>query len=233
MSFVGKFARYWLDRYFGPFATKQDLNNLYAQFAALLEVKDMVGPGAPLGPLRGWAISPDALAVVLRDIQARQAPKVLEFGAGESTIAIASALRRRGEGSLVTVEHDPNFLRDVSLRISAQNLDAFVDLRLIELSEYPPRGALKPFRSYDLAGFEVPFDVALVDGPIASTFGAGARLGPLDWCVRHADATATIYLDDAARPGEQEVLELLSADFPDLKREAFNCEKGLVRIASS
>ena len=48
-----------------------------------------------LGPLRGWAISPDAIVHVLADLEPRENPTVVEFGSGESTIILASALARK------------------------------------------------------------------------------------------------------------------------------------------
>lgn len=48
-----------------------------------------------LSPLRGWGISPDALALVLADIQRRTRPVVVEFGSGQPTIALAAMLEKR------------------------------------------------------------------------------------------------------------------------------------------
>ncbi|MFW6028601.1 MAG: hypothetical protein ACOC9Q_03670, partial [bacterium] len=100
--------KHYLDRYFGRFATKADIDNLYRQLDSLLEIRDVIGPGLPVGPLRGWALSPDALALILREVISRDEANVVEFGAGGSTIAIAAALKAAGTGSLISIEHDPD-----------------------------------------------------------------------------------------------------------------------------
>ena len=174
------FLRSQLDRYFGVFARKSDLDNLYAQLAALLDVRDIVGHDVILGPLRGWALSPDALAIILHDIRGRDAPRVIEFGAGKSTLAIAAVLRVKGKGSLVTFEHDPDHRDKVARRLAAAELDRWVDLRVADMREYPARSGFETFMSYDLSALNSIYDVALVDGPITSVFGHATRLVPLN-----------------------------------------------------
>src|SRR5260221_7046327 len=99
---IKKFIRSTLDSAFFSLAKKSDLDNLYNQLSALMEVKEIIGPRLLLGPMRSWSLSPDALLIFLRDLTARTAPQVVEFGAGESTIAIAAALRAGGSGHLLS-----------------------------------------------------------------------------------------------------------------------------------
>ena len=108
-------------------ARKADVDNIYTQLAALMEIRTVVGTSVPLGPFRGWAMSPDALLHVVRDVTARQAPRVIEFGAGESTIAIAAALKAGGSGSLVSIEHDAGIAAAIAARLAKDGFAVIVN----------------------------------------------------------------------------------------------------------
>jgi predicted O-methyltransferase YrrM len=226
-----KFIRSQLDRYFGQFAHRSDLDNLRRQMACVAELQSAIPRPVPFGKLGGWAISADALAIVVRDIRKRRSPQVLEFGSGASTMVIATLLQAMGEGKLVTVEHDLDYLRLVDSDLFAHGLKSVVDLRhlpIVSFSAAPP--PLAACHSYELCQLDAPFDVALVDGPITAKFGAATRLAPLEWCVRRLNPGGSVYLDDAARTEERQVVTSLLALHPDIKAENLDTEKGFVRL---
>ncbi|MGQ0456063.1 MAG: class I SAM-dependent methyltransferase [Hyphomicrobium sp.] len=219
-----------LEGFFSSFARRSDVENLYKQFSALLDVKEIVGPGTQLGTLRGWALSPDALLVVLREIQRRTSPVVVEFGSGESTIAIAATLKGAGAGRLITVEHDSNYADRIASRLARSDLSKFVDIRLAPLRDYDGLAGFPVFRSYDLAALDVDFDIALVDGPVWE-LGLATRLVPLQWAVDRIHGDRVVYLDDAARPPETAIAAHLRTVSPNIFQERIDCEKGLIRFA--
>ena len=63
-------------------------------------------PRAPLPPLAGWAIRPDAAQLLLEAILDRRPRIVVECGSGASTVLIAYALERLGAGEVIALEHD-------------------------------------------------------------------------------------------------------------------------------
>ena len=227
------YLRSKLDSYFSSFARKADIDNLYLQLAAFTEIKDIVGPRVPVGPLRGWAIFPDALIVVLRDLSSLKAPKVIEFGSGESTIAIAATLKSFGRGSLLTIEHDGSFANKILERLNQYGLADCVELRLIPMRDYESFMGLSKFASYDLSGVETEFDVALVDGPIVGQFGGGTRAVPVNWCVERLAKGRVAYLDDAFRSTEKQVIAAIKKANPTLIAELLGTEKGLCKFTMS
>lgn len=230
---MNRHIRSLIDGVFGPFARKADVENCYAQIAALIEIRDIVGPGVPLGPFRGWAISPDALLTVLRDVVACNSPRVVEFGAGESTIAIAGALRAAGAGSLVTIEHDARYVQTISARLEKLGLLDYVTISLVPMRQYESRLGLAAFSSYDLGELNVDFDVALVDGPVTGQFGEATRSVPLDWCVGRLQGERVVYLDDAGRAAEASVIRASKQRWVGLDVDMIETEKGLLRLRSS
>lgn len=213
-------------------ASKRDLDNLFVQLSALVDVRDQTGPNVGARKLRGWAISPDALAEVLHELSGRKGPEVVEFGSGASTVAIAASLRRAGSGRLVSYEHDPVYAEQVMQRVRSAGLESLVDLRVVNINSFKHPSGLS-FQSYALEKYDDTFDVALVDGPIKGIHGEFARLGPLEWCMQHAKAGSVVFLDDADREGEQRALDVVRSKYKQSTFTEIPAEKGLVRIVKS
>src|SRR5215218_7451510 len=65
-------------------------DRLYDQVAGMMQIQSAIAGGPVLKPLRQWALSPDAMALLLADLQERTNPHVVEFGCGQSTVIFAS-----------------------------------------------------------------------------------------------------------------------------------------------
>lgn len=207
----------------------QQIDHLYDQVAGLMQIQSALGGGPVLKPMRQWAISPDAIAVILADLQERTRPSIVEFGCGQSTVVFASWLKQRG-GKLTTYEHDPHYADVIHRQLDACGLSAIVTLRVVPLMDYAATGALPPSKSYDLPDDRESFDVALVDGP-PYWAGEAGRYHPLRWSVDRMNPGGSVYLDDAARAPEQRIIAALKAAVPDVTvADEARAEKGLVRI---
>jgi predicted O-methyltransferase YrrM len=232
------YIRSKLDAYFdvyfntrsNSFARKTDIESIYFQLAAFMEIREVVGPQVPVRPFGGSAIYPDALLVILQDIFSRKAPKVVEFGAGESTVAIAATLKRSGQGCLLTFEHDPAFARRLSERLERLGLSDWVNLRVLPMREYKSFAEFPTFASYDLCGVDESFDVAVVDGPIVYQFGDGTRIVPVSWCVDRLQEGRVVYLDDAHRSAEKTVIAAIKKSRPDVAVELSDTQEGLCKF---
>lgn len=207
----------------------QQIDHLYDQVAGLMQIQSALTGGAVLKPLRQWAISPDAIAVILADLQERTRPSIVEFGCGQSTVVFASWLRQRG-GRLTTYEHDPHYADVIHRQLDACGLSSHVTLRVVPLRDFDATGSLPSSKSYDLPNDRDTFDVALVDGP-PYWAGEAGRYHPLKWSVDRLNAGGSVYLDDAARPPEQRIVAALKTAVPSVTVvEEARAEKGLVRI---
>ncbi len=147
-----------------------------------------------------WAVSA-GMAHVLTVLVARFRPRsVLEFGAGRSSLVIASALQRSGGGRLTSIEHQPVYVQESWSRIAAYPA---VDAVLVHA---PLRMRLsKHGLWYQYAGIRRtlatrgPFDFVFVDAP-PGDHGRDATL--LAAAPYLADGALAV-LDDASRPREQ------------------------------
>ncbi len=159
-----------------------------ANSVALLEGADSWAIGVPMAHL---------LEGLTRFVRPRS---VLEFGAGRSSVVLATALQACGRARLTSVDHDATFVRSAWAQVSRSDL---VDAHLItaplalRLSKF---GLLYEYRlDMSTLGTRGPFDFVFIDGP-PGKFGRESTL------LRAAPYLANgcvILLDDAARHTEQ------------------------------
>jgi predicted O-methyltransferase YrrM len=221
------FAKQIRRRLFRGLAQQSDIDRLYDQIHGLLQIQNAMMGRPVLRPLRRWAMSPDAMVFVLASLQGRDAPAVVEFGSGQSTLVLAAALQHC-KGTLLSIDHDVDYSADIQKQVSACGLVTRVEFLHCPLC---PTGETPGERSYDLSRLPetAGVDLALVDGP-PSENGTLTRLVPLRWAARHLKPGGAMFLDDTARDGEQKCLNRISIEFPHLRQISHHAEKGLVEV---
>ena len=227
ISSLRKQVRQFLDRLFGDICRRHDIENLYSQFSALLQVHALLPSGAILMPLRKWAISPDALLHVALAFKSSSPNVIVEFGSGQSTVVLAALFNAQGKGRLVSVEHDGDFAETVRAQLKASGLSEWVELQVVPLVSVGDEHASQ---TYDLQSLrQERVDLVLVDGP-PMLLGPLARYAPLEWAVRHVTPLGSIFLDDANRAEEAAIVKQLLRENSMLQHETIDCEKGLCRF---
>jgi hypothetical protein len=143
--------------------------------------------------------------------------RVVELGSGISTVLLARLLCRRSPPAgfrVASVEHDARWVRWVTEQLEREGTGADVVVVHAPLAPHPR--AERGLGWYDEAVLTQglgtallgdPIDLLLVDGPPAYAAGRGlARYPALPVLREWLAPGATVVLDDAERPGEQEVL---------------------------
>jgi predicted O-methyltransferase YrrM len=205
-----------------PVVTRGDLLNHYRQMESLAAIYSLLNNDFALDRLRGWAISPDNLIFVLNTICEFDKPTVVEFGSGQSTIAIAKLIHAR-QGRLITVEHDKQYFAKINRKLEVFKLNDCVTSIVNPLMEHDEYG-----KTYDLSLLpNIEPDVVLVDGPP----GQGkARLAPMIWACENLQKNGVLLLDDYNRDAEKNCVSELGKLFSDLDLEEYPTEKQLAKI---
>jgi predicted O-methyltransferase YrrM len=211
---------------FGRLVRHSDLDTLYAQFSGLLQIQNAMEGKPVLRPMRGWALSPDAMMWILADLQERPAPTVIEFGSGQSTIILAAALKHRN-GRFLSVENDPEYSALIQRQVAAWGLTDQVQFVHAPLCDTSDEITIRSYQTSALP--DISADIVLVDGPPYEN-GTFTRLHPLRWAVRHLKPLGAIFLDDSARDFEQACLKQLATEYPNLRITHRIAEKGLAEL---
>lgn len=150
-------------------------------------------------PSDAWSISPELGVVLFRLVTEHHKSRVLEFGAGSSSVVLAAALAQAGGGKLTSIEEDPTWCAE---RWDGVQRTAVLDAELIASRPEPAFGSAGPSYTYRSAASRIdargPYDLVLIDAP-QYYYG---RDGALHLSYMHLPVGAFIVLDDARRSGE-------------------------------
>jgi predicted O-methyltransferase YrrM len=218
------------NRIFAGIARQSDIDRLYNQVFGLQQIQNAMTGGPILRPMRGWAMSPDAMAWILTDLYERESPNIIEFGSGQSTVIFASLIKNKGSGHLISVEHDHTYAMTIHRQLVSCGLDDVVEFKILELEESRPSPGMPICHSYIVDRLpDITVDVALIDGP-PTNHGLMTRYIPLEWALEHLATGGSVYLDDSDRQAEQKVLVQLQASNPHITIRHLPSEKGLCLI---
>ncbi|OJF13696.1 O-methyltransferase [Couchioplanes caeruleus] len=174
-------------------------------------------PRAPMPSSGDFALNPTDLLDLLYLVRLRRPQLVVELGSGTSTVWLAYALEKTG-GRLVSLDHDGDYARKTREQLDAHGLSAVAEVRTAPLTELAVDG--KTYRWYDVEKLADvrDIDLLLIDGPPAAT-GPDARYPALHALQSRLAPVATVVLDDADRPDEQDAVRRWTENITGLTAE--------------
>ncbi len=204
---------------------EKEIRQTFRQLEALQNLSAMLPASGLLPATRGWAASPDLLAVLVDLVVSERPSLVVECGSGASTLWLALAMRRfKTGGRIVALDHDPVFSGSTRDFLARHDVGDLVEVRDAPLESFSLDGETYSWyakRAWeDLTGIDLLF----VDGPPAAT-GHRARYPALPLLSGSLSPVATIVLDDLVVPDMQEVLRLWLDAYPDFRSEILPLEK--------
>ncbi|MDZ7669833.1 MAG: hypothetical protein U5Q16_10565 [Gammaproteobacteria bacterium] len=228
-SFARLRTRLWLRRYLNPIMER---GSRLLSPTAWLQGREVVFQGivhreldrlgirdTPFYPLRS-AATYSYLYLLLRAVQELSPLKVLELGAGQSTLLL-DRLAASFPVSCTTLEHDAGWRE----RLQSQVSGAVLAAPLVDRTVLGHQAAV-----YDAAvlGAEEAFNVLLVDGPRSSR--RRSRWGCLQFIESSLEEEFLIIFDDAERRGE---IDTIAAALQLLDARGCSYRTNLVRSINS
>jgi len=201
---------------------------MFRQVEALNAIYLDLGFERSLPATRGWAASPDFLAVLIRHVSIARPAVIVECGSGVSTLILARALQINGHGRVYSLEHLPEHAAATQELLVRHNVDRFATIVEAPLRRHRVADEERTWYSVDSLP-ESEIDMLVIDGP-PWTVGRLARYpaGPLLFPRLTGDGV--VFLDDANRVDERAVLERWRDEYPGLTQQKIECEKGCVTL---
>lgn len=141
---------------------------------------------------------------------------------------LARCMQLNAAGHVYSLDHDAEFAEITRANLTRCGLDDWATV--VDAPLRPHQLGEKTWNWYSEENLpDVSIDLLVVDGPPMPIdplirYPAGPVLFP-----RLANG-ATVFLDDAARDGEQWIIEEWIKEFPAIQRREFYCEKGCVLL---
>jgi predicted O-methyltransferase YrrM len=147
-----------------------------------------------------WAITPELAGFLGRMVEHCKRRRVLEFGAGSSSVVLSTALSLYGGGELTSIEQNPDWCQEQWQVVTTQT---GVDAQMLVAQPQLSLGAMGLHFAFTAIASALakraPFDLVLIDAP-QYFFG---RDGALPLIYPYLAADALIVLDDAGRDSER------------------------------
>ncbi len=167
----------------------------------------------------GWSIDHALARILVNAVTLGDRRRILEFGAGSSSVLLATALQEIGGGRLTTVEQDPTWCADRWREVESF---ADVDSMLVASPPVDRLGRLGWFAVHRSARSTVreraPYDLVLVDGPQYYRGRDGAMPVAYDLLA----PGCLIVMDDASRSGERLAIWKWLKSYPGLSLEHYD-----------
>jgi len=197
----------------------------FRQLEALLGLYIELDLDASLPATRGWAASPDFLLELATHALSRRPVCIVECSSGTSTLVLARCAQRNGFGKVLSLEHDHHYAEQTRQQLARHGLSAWAEV--IDAPLQPHRIGAEEWLWYRHSALPsaLAIDMLVIDGPPQAT-QAMARYPAGPVLFGHLNEGAAVFLDDAARPGEQAILQRWQAEFPQLAQSTRPCEKG-------
>lgn len=205
------------------------LNLTYQQLQAFTVLDRRLNLTYALPPLRGWAASPDFLLLLAEHVHRQQPEVMVECSSGASTVVMAQCAKQNSKGHVFSLEHDVHYAEKTRQELIKQGLQEWATVIDAPLQDY--LFAEQTYRWYmlnsDIKSKKI--DMLIIDGPPThlnhcARYPVGPLLLPL------LNKNAVVFLDDADRSDEQEIIKNWLAEFPGLHAEKHICEKGAVSL---
>jgi rhodanese-related sulfurtransferase len=205
-------------------AIRAEVEAQYGQLQWLAALQHRLALERPLPPTRGWAGSPDFLYHLAQHIDAQRPQVVVECSSGVSTVVAARCLQRLGQGHVYSLEHDALYAEKTRQLLRDFGLDAWATVLHAPLVK-GEAGTLW----YDASTLPAdigPIELLVVDGPPMAT-GRLARYPALPRLLGRMAERFAVFVDDADRPDEREMVARWQREVPSLAVRHEYCEKGL------
>jgi len=171
-----------------------------------------------------WSASPDFLQIIVGHCLETKPTTIMECSSGLTTLALARCCQRNGVGHVYSLENGAEYAAKAREYLARYELDAFatvidapLEKRIINDVEYA---------WYAIRGLpEASIDMLVIDGP-PGFMQKHSRLPALPVLFGQLSAHCTIFLDDAARQDEREIVGLWQRDYPGLRHEYRETERG-------
>jgi len=226
LCFLTMLTHYWKTQHARIAAEELDL--IRRRFGALeqqiAEAQGLVQLGSlrlpyPLAFGGDYALTADAAAVLARQVALCRPNVVVELGSGVSTVLVGKLLQDQGHGRVYSLDHDSAWAEETRKQVRAAGLQDQAEVLDAPLSRQEVDG--QQFLWYEIPAKVnelAQIDLLIVDGPPQAIDPDGLpRYPALPKLLPQLSADATIFIDDAKRPGEREMVRRWVERFPGWK----------------
>lgn len=184
----------------------------------------------------GWALTADSAALMVREIILHNPRTVVELGSGVSTILLGKVLKKSNTNAkIISLDHDKNWADKTKSLVEKAGLEDIVEVKYAPLQKYQ-------IDDSEYNWYELPeelkeldkIDALIIDGPPHNSNPQGkARYPAMPILHPKLAQNSIVYVDDASRKDEKEMVDLWMKDDSAWELETFDTADGVAVLKRS
>lgn len=201
------------------------INNLFRQLECLAGIYIDLKLPSSLPLTRDWAASPDFLWHISKHAMKHNPSVVVECSSGVSTIVLARCMELAGRGHVYSLEHEAEFAEITRKNLAQMGLSDWATVLHAPLRPHLIDNEEWLWYSEEMLPEGIKIDLLVIDGPIGK-LRKNARYPAGQLLFDRLSPNATVFLDDASRVDEQEIIKLWKSEYDGMDITSLNTEKG-------
>jgi hypothetical protein len=195
----------------------EDLSD-YAPLLARLHLE----AGIPHTP--NWSAAADFLQIIVDHCLETKPVSLLECSCGLTTLMLARCCQLNAQGHVVSLEDGAAFASKIQADLKRYGLTTYASVAHAPLRQTLLEGVV--YAWYDPKVIpDIPIDMLVIDGP-SGFLQKNARYPALPMLHSRLADGARVFLDDAARADEREIVHLWQTRYPELEVEYVEASRG-------
>ncbi len=203
---------------------KRESAVLFARLEAYTSLRERLGLRQGLPYTKDWSAAPDFLQTIVEHALEAKPALILECSSGLTTLMLARCCELNGGGKVLSLENGAEFADKTRGNLERYGLQGHADV-----IHAPLQHMLFDDREFSwYARDELPpgpIDMLVIDGP-PGFIQPQARFPALPLLYERLADGCVIFLDDAARPDEREIVKHWLAAYPKLQHDYLDTERG-------
>ena len=197
---------------------------LFNQFESYHFLRDRLNLHDGLPYTHDWSAAPDFLKLIAEHCLEHRPQTIVECSSGLTTLVMARCCELNGAGRVYSLENGEEFATKSRGHLERYGLTERATVIHAPLQHYQLGG--RDYQWYALERLpENSIDMLVIDGP-PGFIQRHSRYPALPLLFDKLADGCVIFLDDAARPDEQELVGWWLTQFPGLGQHSVTCERG-------
>lgn len=198
--------------------------HLFNQFESYQYLRDRLNLREGMPYTRDWSASPDFLKVIVEHSLKHKPEHVVECSSGLTTVMLARCCELNGKGKVVSLENGAEYAANTREQLAAYELQQMAEVIHAPLQPYHlPAGDFDWYAIGQLPNNSI--DMLVIDGP-PGFIQKHSRYPALPLLLDKMADGCTVFMDDAARPDEKEIVAMWQQAFPGVEHQYLSLERG-------
>ena len=197
---------------------------LFNQFESYHYIRDRLNLKQGLPYTRDWSASPDFLKRIAEHCLQYKPETIVECSSGLSSLVLARCCQINKKGKVFSLENGEEFARASRGHINRYQLDEYAQIIHAPLINHSING--RDFQWYDISQLpDASINMLVIDGP-PGFIQTHSRYPALPLLQQKMANDCVIFMDDAARDDEKEIVDKWLAEYPGWRHEYVSLLRG-------